>query len=94
MSLIGRLKSLAKKIVFKTLGPRVFYRTAILSSGLKMKVDVTDTLGIKLYNQKESPDFFEIELVRRFLKPGDTCIDVGANMPCLVIINSEVNPCR
>lgn len=74
------LKSLFKLFIYKTIGPKIFYRTVNLPDGLKMKVDITDKLGSKWIYKKEAPDAFELKLVKKLVHSGDVCIDVGANI--------------
>jgi len=84
------IKSLLKTIVYKTIGPRIFYKTAILPDGRKIRVDSTDLLGKRLLEQKPTSDAFELNLIEKNLKPGDVCIDVGANIGLYSLTMSKI----
>lgn len=73
-SIIRKIKRLLYAILYRIKGERIFTQTVVLSNGIKIKADYDkiDMLG--------SNDSFEIDVMKKLLRPGFVCLDVGANV--------------
>lgn len=73
-SLIRKVKRLLYAILYRIKGEKIFTQTVVLSNGIKIKADYDkiDMFG--------SNDSFEIDVMKKLLRPGFVCIDVGANV--------------
>ncbi len=62
-------KVFAEKVLYKLSGLSFFSHRVTLASGLTAKAEYA-----------ASGDSLELQIVRKIIRPGDTCIDVGANI--------------
>ncbi len=61
--------------------------------GYRLWVDLAEYQGIFLYFFGRSLEPFASELASRLVSPGDTCVDVGANMGCYTfLLAHQVGP--
>jgi FkbM family methyltransferase len=73
-SIIRKIKILLYTILYRINGEGIFTQTVVLSNGVKIKADYDkiDMVG--------STDSFEIDIMKKLLRPGFVCLDVGANV--------------
>lgn len=74
-------KKLVGRFKITRFGSLFFYREIVLSNGIKLKADITDAFYLK-----KERDSFDISVIEKIVRPGDNCIDVGANIGLYSIV--------